>query len=268
MKFKPVIFAILLAFCALKYSNVVASPKSKGEWTVEDSAFPSTSSLLLDFSKKFNNILEKCNEVGSSLKFCTDARTELLPMLNTLLKTIESKQDPIQSILGHGRNCLIRNRKFPEYFYAAGDWLTQFSNDKRLALTWLPGWFDDECYWDLERVETDAEPQYRIKSTKFGEYLYGARNNWHEDLPARRYVFTWRKHANRCEEQCFWDLKMIKTDESKTYFVLQNVESREYLYAIDDLTYETNSRYVFTKKYDSLKEIMDHLDAQWIIECK
>lgn len=266
MYVKLLVVTTFLVFHAL---NVRAIPKSKGNWTIEESTAPTTASLLLDFSKKFNNLLEKCNELDSSQEFCSEARTKLLPILTTLLKSVESKPDPVQTILGQGRNCLIRNRKHPEYFYAAGDWLTQFSHDERLALTWLPGWFDAECYWDLERVGSDSDPpQYRIKSKKFGELLYGARNKFHEEVPEQRYVFTWKKHANRCEEQCVWDLKIVKTEESKVNFVIQNVESREYLYANDDLTYETNSRYVFTKKYESLKEIIDHLDAQWSIECK
>lgn len=265
MQIKRILFAICFAIGPLNTYNVLGNSKSKGNWTVEETN--STSSLLMEFSRKFNNILEICDDLGPSQYFCTRIRNELQPTLKLLLKMEKGDQDPVQMVIGHGRNCLIRNRQYPEYFYAAGDWLQELSIDERLSLSWLPGWFDDECYWDIEHVERDAASQYRIKSTKFSEYLYGARNLWHHDIPDNRYVFTWRKRKDACEEQCLWIFKIIKTNKNKVYFAIQNSDSREYLYA-SDVTFETNSRYVFTKKHESLIEIRDYLEAQWIIDCK
>lgn len=263
MLIKSVVLTIFVTSYTLKALIFAENPKSN--CTFKETTF--NTSLLQHFNKKFNIIFDQCDDLGPFKNVCTLARTELLPILNKLLKTEKPKLDPVQIVIGNDLKCLIRNRKYSEYFYVAGDWLKQYSIDERLALTWLPGWFDDESLWSIELVRRDKELQYRIKSTKLGEYLYGARNNWHANLPEFRYVFTWKNRGNICEDQCLWSFNSI-ANKNKLYFAIQNVESREYLYASNDLTYETNSRYVFTKKYDSLKEVTSDYEAQWIIECK
>lgn len=221
--------------------------------------------ILNNLDKKVDGIIAhlEANNVANMLK---DFKEELLLELK---KTSTCHHNAtVQSLLGSSRNCRIKNRRFPEYFYAAEGY--DKDSERRRVFTWIPGYHDYQCLWDLERFtgETQSKRKYKIKSVKYGEYLYAGADDLKYD-EQRREIFTW-KPKTYCEEQCYWDIQLVKQEIETTeqYFTIRNTEYGEYFYAVDGALYDVDRRRAFTWKFDPNHDVQNDHQSHWIIKCE
>lgn len=169
------------------------------------------------------------------------------------------------SLYGTASNCTIKNRHFPEYLFAAKGF--DFDESRRQVFSWVPGSNSSQSRWDIERFSTKNElPQYKIRNTDTGEYLYAATNDYKHDKNRRR-VFTW-KDKSECDMQCYWDIQVAaRDDDGKNYFSIENIEFREFLYAADGIMQDAERRHVFTWIHDPDQEVENDQQSQWDIDC-
>lgn len=165
---------------------------------------------------------------------------------------------------GNGRNCKIRNRHFPEYFYAANGY--DYDGERRRVFTWIPAEDAGKAgLWDLERFGNQTK--YKIKSTNFNEYLYAAVDSYKFD-DDRRKVFTWKPKTS-CERNCYWDIQLVNQNRNSAekYFTIRNSDYKEYLYAAAVSLYDSYRRRAFTWKNDPNFNVQNDYACHWIIKC-
>lgn len=160
-------------------------------------------------------------------------------------------------IIKSGDNCTIFNRKYAEFLYPI-DGLDADSERRNIA-TWIPGWTDEQCHWNLAK-DLSSDNIYHIKSLKFDEYLYSLNTGKPTDT---RPVLTW-KPKSQCESQCYWKLSLVDAKRSK-YFLIENTEYNEYLYASAS-TFDDDKRRVYTRK-NIWPDVNNDEAAHWAINC-
>lgn len=165
---------------------------------------------------------------------------------------------------GNGQNCKIKNRHFSEYFYAAAGY--DYDTERRRVFTWISGEdADNQGTWTLERSANDNK--YKIKSTRFDEYLYAAVDSYKFDND-RRKVFTWKPKTS-CETHCYWDIQLVKQNgnSGEQYFTIRNTDYKEYLYAAAVSKYDSYRRRIFTWKNDPNFNVQNDRACHWSIQC-
>lgn len=186
-----------------------------------------------------------------------DVNTKLDKILSEIVSS-KSEKD----VFGSGRNCTIRHRLYEHELYAAG---LNYDADQRHVFTWMRDPPNNYLFWDIERVQSGRYPLYKLRNIYFNEYLYAAEREFGVDS-LRRSVFTSRKREKICDENCVWDIQVVR-EGRYNYFTIQNADLGEYLYTNDGgvYKYDENRRNVFT--WHARDESRDNQQLHWKIEC-
>uniref|UniRef100_A0A336M0J7 CSON014790 protein n=1 Tax=Culicoides sonorensis TaxID=179676 RepID=A0A336M0J7_CULSO len=269
---------LLIFVCALTYAledydeisntlektKIIKSFADPNEKIDENLKTDKESSILNDLNRKVDQIIEHL-EQNNVTQIMEQYKSEILSEIQQLVNKANDHQceKKSKSMSDLGRNCTIRNRRFPEYFYPADGF--DYDSSRRRVFTWIPGDHDFQCLWDIERFGADSK--YKIKSVKYEEYLYAAADDLKHDNDRRR-VFTWKPKTS-CECQCYWEIEFVGNDQSgKKYFTIKNTDFGEYFYAVDGLNYDDDRRHVFTWKFDPDHDVTNDYQSHWEIECQ
>ncbi|KAG4068073.1 hypothetical protein HA402_011406 [Bradysia odoriphaga] len=173
-----------------------------------------------------------------------------------------SADEVSKDIIKSGNRCTLLNRKYGEFIYPIDG--LDYDDARRNVATWIPGWSDDQCYWQLAKSSTNN--YYKIKNLKFGEYFYSLDDTGKpHKVGDTRAVLTW-KPKTACENQCYWELSLVDVEKSK-YFLIRNTDFDEYLFASEN-TFDSDRRKVYTRQNHYSLDV--HIDeaAQWAVHCE
>lgn len=137
--------------------------------------------------------------------------------------------------------CMLKNKKWDEYLYAAANDLA-FDYERRRVFTWRPGDSPGrDGHW---LFESEDGVTFRIKNMYYHEYLYAAYDNIAYDSIRRR-VFTWRPGYREGS----WKIKPM---DNGRYITLLSTEYNEYLYPDGMYIFNGRRRNVFTyRRHDT-----------------
>lgn len=198
-----------------------------------------------------------------------DFKREWLAEVNDLIsKSCTNKSTTYEGVLGDGRECLIKNRRYPEYLYPAN---IHYDSERRHVFTYIPEWEGPLHAWRFEFTPRNKESdgQYKIKSVLKDEYLYAGWDQIKYDED-RRHIFTWMPKTT-CETQCYWDVQLVRQglNAEENYYTIRNIHYGEYLYAAaGNYNYDESRRHVFTWKFDPTHNVQTDHTSQWLIKCK
>lgn len=191
----------------------------------------------------------KVKEFTDNPKINTEYKYQLNSLKNDLPKTV-------QNLLWNGQNCILRNKHWGEYLFAARGFDYDASRGRVFSRTQIL-FTDEQENWIFE--PRDNGKVFAIKNSDYGQYFYPAADDLSFSSERRR-VFIWKRYWL---DPGSWK---IKTVDNGKYITLLSKDHNEYLFADREHVYGMDKRRVFTWRSCETPDWLEE-DYRWELIC-